>query len=72
MTYARQTITGELRKWHSPRLNFVKGYVYDSDIWDEGEEAYMGPGTFIESALFYLFVYGNQVYKCPKDEQFST
>jgi hypothetical protein len=69
MTSARPTITGVLRKWRRVSSQAVLGYVYESDVWDEGEKAFLHPGQFIESANFYLFNMGVQVYKLPKEEE---
>lgn len=62
-------LTGELRKWRREEFDHVSGYVHQSDIWDEGEYAHLGPGKLIESGGFYLFYMGVQVYKLPKDEE---
>jgi len=64
------TITGVLRKWRRD-VDGVSGYVYESDVWDEGEHAEFGGGYFQESAMFWLYVEGQQVYKLPKDEEFK-
>lgn len=69
MTFRQPTITGVLKKWRRSAKMCVIGYVYESDIWDDGEEACLFPGTFIESANFFLFNMGSQVYKLPKEEE---
>jgi hypothetical protein len=69
MTFRQPTITGVLRKWRRLGKGCVSGYVYESDIWDEGEPAYLELGTFIESANYFLFNMGSQVYKLPKEEE---
>lgn len=69
MTSSQPTITGVLRKWRRSGKDAVQGYVYESDIWDDGEAAHLFPGTFIESTNFFLFNMGQQVYKLPKDEE---
>lgn len=69
MTFRQPMITGVLRKWRRPAKDTVVGYVYESDIWEDGELATLFPGTFIESTNFYLFNMGSQVYKLPKDEE---
>lgn len=66
---SRQTITGVLRKWRRRSDSSVVGYVYESDIWDEGEVAFLFPGEYVESVNFWLFNMGSQVYKLPKDEE---
>lgn len=67
-----QTITGELRKWQRRSMSSVEGYVYYSDIWDDGEYASFVGGSFVESSNFFLYVLGKQVYKLDKDEQIKT
>lgn len=62
-------LTGELRRWRRKGTDGVQGYVFQSDIWDEGDDAYLYPGKFIECGGFYLFYMGIQVYKLPKDEE---
>lgn len=69
MTSQQQMITGVLRKWRRKEGSGVQGYVYESDIWDDGEQAFLYPGHFIESVSFYLFCMGPQTYKLPKDEE---
>lgn len=68
MTSNPQMITGVLRKWRR-QGNSVRGYVYESDIWDYGEPCYLEDGHFVEASNFYLYVTGRQVYKLPKDEE---
>ena len=70
-------ITGVLRKWQR-RFSFqhgpsITGYIYESDIWDEGEYAelmYVDDSQLVESTNYFLLVLSPvQVYKLPKDEQ---
>ena len=76
-------ITGELRRWRqhkrsngvavhgepvSPHAEAVTGYVYNSDIWDDGEEATL-IGYVTDHGGFYLLVVDKQVYRLPKDEE---
>ncbi len=69
MTSQRHTITGVLRKWRRKGERAVVGFVYESDIWEDGDEAALFPGDFIESVNFWLFQMGTQTYKLPKDEE---
>lgn len=78
------TITGELRKWRrhehqsngvetmgeseTPHALAIHGYVYNSEIWDDGEEATL-IGYLTEHGGFYLLVVGRQLYRLPKDEE---
>ncbi len=68
MISPQQTITGVLRKWRR-RGSGVEGFVYESDIWDDGEKAWLFPGAFVVSVNFWLFVMNTQTYKLPKDEE---
>jgi len=75
-------ITGELRRWRLHRTNgaatngdestphtfAVTGYVYHSEIWDDGEEASL-IGYMTDHGGFFLMVVGKQVYRLPKDEK---
>lgn len=70
------TITGVLRKWRRSNSLLgpvISGYVYESDIWDQGDFAeldYVDESQLVESANFFLLVLSPvQVYKLPKDEQ---
>lgn len=72
MTSPQQTITGVLRKWQRKGRTGVTGYVYESDIWDEGERCALLPGEFVESVNYWLFVMNTQVYKLPKDEELKN
>jgi len=69
MTYNPNAITGVLRRWRRSGKDAVTGYVYESDIWEDGDRAHLYPGAFIESANFFLFNMGAQVYKLPKEEE---
>lgn len=76
MSAQRQTITGELRKWHhdvnSKGERCIVGKMYHDtlDIWDEGDDAVIFYSELIESVNFYLAVLRNNVcVKCPKDEE---
>lgn len=77
-------ITGELRKWRqhkhqvngaetmgaseTPHTSAVHGYVYHSEIWDDGEAATL-IGYLTDHGGFYLLVVGRQVYRLSKDEE---
>lgn len=65
---AHTTITGVLRRWRRDAFG-VSGYIYESEIWDEGEYADLDEGYFHETPLFWLYIRGQQVYKLPKDEE---
>lgn len=71
MTSPQQMITGVLRKWQRSGPG-IRGYVYESDIWDDGEEAFLFPGEMVESVNFYLWVMNTQTYKLPKDEEIKN
>lgn len=68
MTSPSRMITGVLRKWQR-RGPGVQGFVYESEVWDDGDEAFLFPGKLVESVNFYLWVMGTQTYKLPKDEE---
>lgn len=81
MASNRPMITGELRKWRrhkkngfgaehadTPSVVGITGYVYNSDIWDDGEEASL-VGYPSDHGGFYLLTCGMQVYRLPKDEE---
>jgi hypothetical protein len=60
---SRQTITGELRKWHhdvnSRGEKCVIGYMFNDTeaIWDNGESAVIFYDQWVESPTFYLAVH---------------
>ncbi len=72
MISPQQMITGVLRKWQRKGPSGVQGFVYESDIWDDGDSAVLFPGQFVESINFWLFVMSTQTYKLPKDEEMPS
>jgi len=63
-----QTITGVLRRWRR-NGDKVSGYVYESDIWDNGEFAELEGGYLQGYGPYYLYVRGIQVYKLSKEDE---
>lgn len=60
--------TGVLRKWQRSGPG-IRGFIHESDIWDEGQEGFLFPGKMIDCSTFYRFEMGTQWYKLPKDEE---
>ena len=75
MASPQQMITGELRKWRRKTRNdgrtFVIGKMYNdlTEIYDDGEEAFILYNDWVESANFYLAINKMGAFKCPKDEE---
>jgi hypothetical protein len=74
---SRQTITGDLRKWHlqqpkgMPR-GAVTGYMYNDvdEIWDDGEYATIHFILWYETSTFYLCIsQTGRCYRLAKDEE---
>jgi len=72
---SRQTITGELKRWHhdlnSKGEKCVVGTMASSEdeIWANGDDVVFFYSEWIESVNFFLAVRGNIALKCPKDEE---
>ena len=72
---SRQTITGELRKWHhdlnSKGEKCVVGVMASSedDIWANGDDVIFFYNDYVTSVNFDLAIRGNIALKLPHDEE---
>jgi hypothetical protein len=70
--HPQSKITGELRRWRRKASGIV-GYVYDSDVYDDGDECFFlsSSGELKEYSTFYLYEMATQTYKLHKDEEMT-